>query len=303
MVEGEGEGEIADPVAPERGAPLVLAWWRAALLTVIPALAIPGLARSYLGIVHSERTLESVALPVGGAMLAWGLFVVVMLRGEELRLGRELRTARSGTALIRGMVLRRRERMPGIVRMLSTSIGMAAVLLADGEREAAIVAVGRNSFVMTGGRLAKLREVVEADIDRATGSTPGRERCIAELRAMPRIGNREADLYAAHVLVKAVLELGAEDVVGELLERIAGSQDEEERLYGVWLRVWFDLDESPPLADGELRMAALLARSHGAQALVEKLDTRIARATPSPSAPQKDLQKEEALPPPEGEAN
>ena len=54
-------------------------------------------------------------------------------------------------------------------------------------------------------------------------------------------------------------------------------------LYATWLRVWFDLDAEaagyrhawPALPEGQLRMAALMARAHGADKLVEKLEERV----------------------------
>jgi hypothetical protein len=104
---------------------------------------------------------------------------------------------------------------------------------------------------------------------------------------MEPIGHREADLYRTHVLVKALLEQGDTDTAVEVagdLERAAGrSQDEEQQLYATWLRVWFDLDAEaagyreawPALPEGQLRMAALMARAHGADRLVEKLEERV----------------------------
>jgi hypothetical protein len=101
---------------------------------------------------------------------------------------------------------------------------------------------------------------------------------------MSRIGSREADLYRTHVLVKALLEQGDAEGAGEVARELDASRDDEERVYVVWLRTWFDLDVNlpaadlpwPPLSQGELRMAALLARAHGADKLVEKLQARMA---------------------------
>jgi hypothetical protein len=258
-----------------RGAPLVLVWWRIVLVALLPAGLLPFLVRAGLDFAHSSRTLESLALPLAVTMAGYALFAYVMLRGEEANLQRDLRAARSGTSVARSMALRRRERAPFVARLVSTTLGPAAVLLAEGDREEAARAAGRNSWLMSGGRLRLLRTVLEADLDRARGTEPARERCVATLRALGRIGNREADRYATHVLVKATLELGDEEGAAELLPRLATAPDEEERLYAVWLRVWFNLDEGrAPLEDAEVRLATLLARSHGAEELVKKLEER-----------------------------
>jgi hypothetical protein len=137
---------------------------------------------------------------------------------------------------------------------------------------------------MQGGRLALLRDVVDADLLRGTGAPAALDQCIQRLRAAPRIGNREADRYRTHVLVKAVLQLGATDVAEELIEQLGVSPDEDDRLYAVWLRTWFDLDDGPPIPETELRLACLMARASGAEDLVSKLDERIANlAPPAPS--------------------
>ena len=155
---------------------------------------------------------------------------------------------------------------------------------------------------MQGGRLSALRAVVEADIERSSGSSGALERSIATLEGRERIGHREADLYALHVLVKAILEDGDTPAAVKLAHQLGESPDDEERLYAVWLRAWFDFDvagetgggdggdgradestsekggledDAPwaPLSDGDIRLAALLARAHGAEKLVEKLET------------------------------
>jgi hypothetical protein len=82
--------------------------------------------------------------------------------------------------------------------------------------------------------------------------------------------------------VKAVLEEGATETALELAAELAGSSDSEERLYATWLRAWFDLDNVasdvhwPPLGEGELRLASLVARAHGAERLVAELEGRLA---------------------------
>jgi hypothetical protein len=68
-----------------------------------------------------------------------------------------------------------------------------------------------------------------------------------------------------------------------VLGTLEPSHDEEHQLYVAWLRVWFDLDSEaadyrhnwPALPEGQLRMATLLARAHGAEKLVEKLEQRV----------------------------
>jgi hypothetical protein len=100
---------------------------------------------------------------------------------------------------------------------------------------------------------------------------------------MDPLGNREADLYRIHVLVKALLEQGDPDGALEVLGALEPSRDDEQQLYVAWLRVWFELDTEaagtrhawPALAEGQLRMATLLARAHGAEKLVQKLEERV----------------------------
>jgi hypothetical protein len=226
---------------------------------------------------HSPRTLASFALPLMATFAAIALLVLALLRAEESRLAREIRTARSCTAVLRGMMARRRLQQPFFARMFSTGLGTAALLVADGNRSAALDALAAVSPWMHSGRLEALRAVVDADLERASGTSAGLDRCVARLRSMPRTGHREADLYAIHVLVKAVLEQGNGEIGFELATRLADADDEDERVYATWLRVWFDLDSEPdarwpPLAEGHTRRAALVARAHGAEKLVGKLE-------------------------------
>ena len=127
-----------------------------------------------------------------------------------------------------------------------------------------------------------LRAVVTADLNRDSATTASLDESIRALRDAPRLGNREADLYRTHVLVKAVLERGDPQRALDLLPSLETSPDEEERVYAAWLRVWFDLEGEvlrtegeetaveAPLTVGELRLATLLARAHGAEKLVDK---------------------------------
>ena len=134
---------------------------------------------------------------------------------------------------------------------------------------------------MRGGRLGALQAILEADLERATGTSVGLERCVQQLRAMAPLGHREADLYRTHVLVKALLQQADAEGASELARALEAPGDEDEGVYAVWLRVWFDLDEEDAgepwkeLGEGRLRLATLLARAHGAEKLVERLETRL----------------------------
>jgi len=188
------------------------------------------------------------------------------------------------------MVGRRRQRGPFLVaRLFATRLGSAAVFLADGEESAARDVLGEEPPWMHVGRLGWLRTVVLADADRATGTAAGQLRCVEQLSAARTTGNREADLYRLHVLVKAVLERGDAERALDLTTQLIQSTDADERIYATWLRIWFELDsgadegEWPALAEEDARLAALRARSQGAEALVGKLEARlvaIARTTP-----------------------
>jgi hypothetical protein len=267
-------------MASPRGAPLVATWgrWAACAAAVVVAfvVALQGsllFAHSADSVVHHVRGL-AVAGAVSTVMLYW------LLLAEEARLARELRTSRTGTPALRGMVAGRRLQAPLFARPFSTKLGTAAVLLADGEHAAAVDLLAAPAPLMSGGRLSRLRAVVEADAARAEGTPAALDRCIARLASHEPLRNREADLYALHVLVKAVLERGDAETAATLEERLARTGDDNERLYLVWLRAWFDLDGGAPGdtdtggGDAELRLAALLARAHGAEKLVAKLEER-----------------------------
>lgn len=279
-LEAEGLGP-----AP-RGSPLVATWPRWAAGTAALTLAMLGAAQAFRVYTHSARTLGSFAGLVGATALVGGLLLVALLRAEESRLSRELRTARTGTPVLRAMLLRRRQQAPLLGRIFSTRVGTAAVLLAEGDRSGAIDALAAGSPLMAGGRLEALRAVVDADADRATGTPGALERCLQRLRAAAPLGHREADLYRLHVRVKALLQLGDAEAALELGSELDRSADEEERVYLAWLRAWFGLDaeggepagggEWTPLGEGELRVAALLARAQGADKLVEELEGRVA---------------------------
>jgi hypothetical protein len=256
--------------------------WLASSATLAAALvaAVQGYLLFTYRNGHGGPTLATFApaLLVGGAI--GSVLVFAQLRAEESRLARELRTARTGTAVLRGMVTRRRQQLPFLARWAEAKLGAAAVLLADGDREGARDAMVTGSVFARGGRIERLRAIVEADFERTAHTSVGLERCVQRLRAADRTGNREADLYRVLVLVKAVLEQGDGETGAELVNELGQSTDEEERVYATWLRVWFGFDDDapppasvpwPPLTEGDLRVAALAARAHGAEKLVEKL--------------------------------
>jgi len=174
------------------------------------------------------------------------------------------------------------------MRLFATELGGAAVCLANGDESAARDLLAAESPWMDVGRMRALRTFVLADADRALGTSAARLRCIERLRTAPRIGHREADLYRVYVLVRAILELGEADSGLEVAMRLAQSTDPDERIYGIWLMVWFDLDAQaeggdwPPLAEDQARLALLMARSQGAEALVDKLQARVATIARTP---------------------
>ncbi len=114
------------------------------------------------------------------------------------------------------------------------------MLLADGDLAGAQDELGANVLFARGGRLDQLRAVVEAEELRAGGTAGGLSRCIEQLRALPAIGNREADLYRTQVLVKAILQKGDAEYAQELCGELEKAADVEARLYAVWLVVWFE---------------------------------------------------------------
>ena len=272
--------DVLEPT--DRGAPLVATRSRWVLSAGSLAVAFAAAVEVYIHFAHRGPAVASFGWLIVAACATEAVLVLAILRAEESRLARELRTARTGTTVLRGLVARRREQSPFLARLFSTKLGVAAVFLADGDRSAALDVLAGGSPLMHGGRLEKLRAVVSADLERATGTTAGLERCVEQLRAMEPLGNREADLYRTHVLVKALLELGDPEGALEAIGLLEPSRDEEQQLYVTWLRVWFDLDAEtdyrhvwPAIPEGQLRMATLLARAHGAEKLVEKLEQRV----------------------------
>lgn len=279
-------------------APVVATWKRWAVSSLVVAAGLVAAAEAYVVFGAPGRTLGSFAWPLAIACALEALLLLAILRAEESRVARELRTARTGTAVLRGLAIGRRQQLPFFARLFSTRLGTAALLLAEGDRPAALDALAGGSAFMRGGRLDELGAIVGADVERASGTSVGLERSVQQLRALPRVGNREVDLYRIHVLVKALLEQGDAEGALELAEELGPAADEEERLYLTWLRVWFAFDlDAPaepgepgepgelaearearpwsPLTEGELRMATLLARAHGAEKLVELLEERV----------------------------
>jgi hypothetical protein len=276
---------------PSRGAPLVatLARGGAGLaLVLLFYFIVTRLVFSRLPI-DAQGPGAFLVNAMDGALLVALALVWLSLRAEESRLARELRTARSGSAELRALTLRQRRQMPFLSRLCATRLGAAAVLLADGDVEGAHDELRANVLLGRGGRLDWLRSVVEADEARASGTAAGLDRCIQILRSLPRSGNREADLYRTHVLVKAVLQRGDVERAQTMVPELELSADEDERLYGVWLTVWFEgegeegvpyrgqtgPDEGAGIPEGDLRMATLLARAQGADKLVERLEERL----------------------------
>jgi hypothetical protein len=287
----------------------VATWTRWAVCAGALAGAFVAAVEAYLVFTRSERTLASYAVPLALGCTLAALLVLALLRAEESRVARELRTARTGTDALRSLVLRRRSQAPFFARLFSTGLGTAAVCLAEGDSAGAIDAMRVGSALMRGGRLDALAEVVDADVERCRNNSVSLERCVQRLRAMSPLPNREAELYRLHVLVKALLQQGDAEAAAELVDELEkgprdndgtageGPRDDngtadDRRMYATWLRVWFDMDApegdyrtaAQPLAEGDLRMAALVARSQGAEKLLEKIEARLSSvAQPAPS--------------------
>ncbi len=270
--ERAGAGDLGRRAA---GTPLVAtrARWAACSAALFGALVVA--AAGAIAFAGLHRSVSSLAWPIALSATAGSAVLFALLRSEESRLARELRVARTGSAVLRESTVRRRARVPFAARVVSTQLGLAAVLLADDDRAGAVDALDGASALTRGGRLDGLRAIVDTDAERATGTPAALARCVQRLREMKSLDNREADLYRTHVLVKSILQHGDADAGLELAEQLTGSDDDDERIYATWLRVWFDLDEDngawPPLRDAEVRLALLLARAHGAERLVDKL--------------------------------
>jgi hypothetical protein len=279
------DDETVKPTA--RGVPLVATPARWLMTTALLVGAMIAALSACLTFAHSHKPLSSFAVVLSAAAAVVALLLWFTLRAEEVRLGRELRVARTGTAALRGSLVARRRTGSVLTPLLSTPLGSAAVLLAQGDRSSAVDALAGRKLLMEGGRLDALRAVVTADLNRDSATSAALDESIRTLQDAPPIGNREADLYRTHVLVKAVLERGDPERALDLAPSLDASPDEEVRVYAAWLRVWFDLDDRggggggdgaghAPLTEGDLRLATLLARAHGAEKLVDKLGERLA---------------------------
>jgi hypothetical protein len=299
---------MADPSPPVQIAdapasvPLVASLPRWAASSVAGVLGLVLANDAILVLSHVKPTLAMFTQVLAFGAPAIFVIVFALLRAEESRLARELRTVRTGTAMLRSLIVGRQQ-LPFLTRWSTTKLGTAAVLLAEGDRFGATEALRTSSIFMRVGRLEKLRAFVEADAERSAGTGASLDRCIQRLREAELTGNREADLYRLHVLVKAVLAKGDAETGDDLARDLGGASDEE-RVYATWLRVWFELDgqasESsasaaeeksaasaadettdatdepwPPLTDGDLRIAMLSARAHGAEQLIAKLAERL----------------------------
>jgi len=240
-----------------------------------------------MGFVGAHRPLGSLAAPMALAAAVGSLLFFGTLRAEESRLARELRVARIGSPTLRESTLARRDRAPFFARLLSTQLGFAAVLLAEGDPAGAASALAGASALTRGGRVDALRAIVDADVERARGTPAARAASIEALRGAAALGNREGDLYRVHVLAKAVLEAGDGDTALDLARELASSPDADRRVYATWLRVWFDFESPagppepagaepwPPLTEGDVRVATLVARAQGADSLVTKLEEKL----------------------------
>jgi len=122
----------------DRGAPLVATWTRWAVSAAALGVAFAGVVEAYIRFTHVDRTLASFAWLIAAVCVTEAVLVLAILRAEESRLTRELRTARTGTAVLRGLVARRRQQTPFLARLFATNLGLAAVFLADGDRDAAL---------------------------------------------------------------------------------------------------------------------------------------------------------------------
>jgi hypothetical protein len=277
-------------MAAVRGLALVATWRRWAASTGVLAVALVLATAGALGFVGAHRSVASLGGPMAMAAAIGSLLLLGTLRAEESRLARELRVARTGTPALRESTLARRDRAPFFARILSTQVGFAAILLAEGDPAGATSALAAASALTRGGRVDALRAVVEADIERASGAPEARAACIERLRHAEAFGNRQADLYLLHVLSKAVLEQADAAAAYDLARDLLQAPDDDRRVYATWLRVWFDLDRAeggpesgaaegrpslPAPEEGDLRLATLVARAQGADSLVTKLEERL----------------------------
>ncbi len=260
-------------------------------------LLLAGLAWAAVGYLPPWFGPEAQRVPV--AAVLWAMASAALwayLRGEESRLARELRVARSGTSVQRRAVLRRRRPTPyfGIamfwyaaVRILaamaSTTLGYAAVLVAEGDLQTAGATLGGFGPKLAFGALRDLRTVVEADLARAIGTEESLQAAIKALFESSSLRNREAERYRVHVLVKALLQQGDEPTARAVAEDLKGTDDAELRVYAVWLGTWFEWTHLDAPSEADMRMALLLARTHGAVDLVARLESALGPTAAPPA--------------------
>jgi hypothetical protein len=291
----DGDGKETPEHGDEHGDLLAGASRRNPTLVATPlrivALALAIALAAYALSAMAARVRAGVTLEPPALAVVFGVALVVLtfvLRSDDARLTRELRIARTGSASVRATTLTRRERGPRYLRWLSTTLGTTAVHLSDGDRFAAESAFERDPFFYRVGTIAALRTLVRADLARATDLPGERDRAIATLASAPATGHIEVDRYRTHVLVKALLEKGDPELAERVARELMHHADDEQRVYAVWLHVWFDgalergsetataSEAAPTFDEGTLRLAALLARTHGATELVQKIEDRIA---------------------------
>jgi hypothetical protein len=244
-----------------------------AVVAVVVSGAIWALPATVRGVVELPRVRWPYE--AAGAVLG-SLLVLALLAGEESRLARELRTARAGSPVARQTVLRRRRSAPWYARLFSTTLGLAAVHLAEGDAASAQAALHANPVALGFGRLGALSGVVRADLLREIGAESALGDAIRALYNMPPLPNLEAERYRTHVLTKALLEQADGATARDVAHDLATSTDDEVRVYALWLRAWFELDGLPSPPSGDVRKAILLARSHGAEDLIGKLEALLA---------------------------
>ncbi|MFO0678269.1 MAG: hypothetical protein U0169_17160 [Polyangiaceae bacterium] len=237
--------------------------------------------RSPTLVAHRPEAFVALAVPLS-------LLFVALLVAEDARLNRELRLACDGTSTLRQMALGRRGKQPFFVRLLTTHLGSAALLLAEGDDVAAGDAIVRETPFVAFGRMERLKRVVEADLSRARKTAASRDSALELLSGIRPFENRAADVYRAFVLTRTLLEGADRDGADRTAREFGRSPHTTVRTLAVWLHVWFDLDGTDAPSDADLRIAALFARNHGAQALVEKIEAAFpvddeTAAKPSPA--------------------
>ena len=107
---------------------------------------------------------------------------------------------------------------------------------------------------------------------REIGTEESLAAAIQALVAIPPLSADEAERYRIHVLVKALLQQGDDATARGLAEELKGGADAELHVYVVWLQTWFEWTHLDAPTEAEMRLAVLLARTHGAEDLVRRLE-------------------------------